>query len=161
MQVATNVSRERSYVTASAAPVAEAAPNEAAEQAAAAPGEEAGSAPGVKVSLSDVGLARSREAENKNADIDESNLPDEVKRLLKMIRELKAQLAEKMADLQALMAQGDREDEAQQARVRALQTEVGSISGALSTANAQLVKVMRDQKLNSEQSATVASLMAK
>jgi len=159
MQVATNVSRERSYVTASAAPVAAAAPG-AAEQAA-APGEEAGSAPGVKVSLSDVGLARSREAENKNADIDESNLPDEVKRLLKMIRELKAQLAEKMAELQALMAQGDRQDEAQQARVRGLQTEIGSINGALSTANAQLVKVMRDQKLSSEQSATVASLMAK
>ncbi|UQY35241.1 hypothetical protein K8U54_01690 [Pseudomonas fulva] len=160
MQVATNVSREPSYVTASAAPVAAAAPAEAAEQAA-TPGEEAGSAPGVKVSLSDVGLARSREAENKNADIDKSNLPDEVKRLLKMIRELKAQLAEKMAELQALMAQGDREDEAQQARVRGLQTEIGSINGALSTANAQLVKVMRDQKLSSEQSATVASLMAK
>lgn len=147
-------------MTASAAPVAAAAPAEAAEQAA-TPGEEAGSAPGVKVSLSDVGLARSREAENKNADIDKSNLPDEVKRLLKMIRELKAQLAEKMAELQALMAQGDREDEAQQARVRGLQTEIGSINGALSTANAQLVKVMRDQKLSSEQSATVASLMAK
>jgi len=161
MQVATNVSREPSYVTASAAPVAAAAPAEAVEQPAAAPGEEAGSAPGVKVSLSDVGLARSREAENKNADIDESNLPDEVKRLLKMIRELKAQLAEKMAELQALMAQGDRQDEAQQARVRGLQTEIGSINGALSTANAQLVKVMRDQKLSSEQSATVASLMAK
>ncbi|WP_256205937.1 MULTISPECIES: hypothetical protein [unclassified Pseudomonas] len=113
------------------------------------------------MSLSAVGLARSKEAENKNADIDESNLPDEIKQLLKMIRELKAQLAQKMAELQALMAQGDMEDDAQQAKVRALQTEVGSISSALSSANAQLVKVMRDQKLTSEQSATVASLMAK
>jgi len=161
MQVATNVSRERSYVAAGAAPVAATASTETAEQAAAAPAEEAGTAPGVKVSLSEVGLARSREAENNNADIDESNLPDEVKQLLKMIRELKAQLAEKMAELQALMAQADMDDDAQQARVRALQTEVGSIGGALSTANAQLAQVMRDQKLSSEQGATVGALLAK
>ena len=78
-----------------------------------------------------------------------------------MIRELKAQLAEKMAELQALMAQGDMEDDAQQAKVRAMQTEVGSISGALSTANAQLAQVMRDQKLTGEQGATVGALLAK
>ncbi|WP_232285967.1 hypothetical protein [Pseudomonas fulva] len=113
------------------------------------------------MSLSAVGLARSKEAENKNSDIDESNLPDEIKQLLKMIRELKAQLAQKMAELQALMAQGDMEDDAQQAKVRALQTEVGSLNGALSSANAQLVKVMRDQKLTSEQSASVGALLAK
>ncbi|MBD9398051.1 hypothetical protein IB224_10550 [Pseudomonas sp. PDM11] len=123
--------------------------------------EDKSAEPGVKVSLSAVGLARSKEAENKNADIDESNLPDEIKQLLKMIRELKAQLAEKMAELQALMAQGYMEDDAQQAKVRALQTEVGSLNGALSSANAQLVKVMRGQKLTSEQSASVGALLAK
>lgn len=161
MQVATSVSGQRSYVSASAAPAGAAAPTETAEQAAAAPGQESGAAADVKVSLSEVGLARSREAENKNADIDESDLPDEVKQLLKMIRELKAQLAEKMAELQALMAQGDMDDDAQQAKVRALQTQVASIGGALSTANAQLAQVMRDQKLSSEQGATVGALLAK
>lgn len=161
MQVATNVWGGRSYVAAGAAPVAAAAPVEGDEQSAAASAGKGEAAPGVNVSLSDVGLARSREAENKNADIDKSDLPDEVKQLLKMIRELKAQLAEKMAELQALMAQGDMEDDAQQAKVRAMQTEVGSISGALSTANAQLAQVMRDQKLTGEQGATVGALLAK
>jgi len=161
MQVASNTIVERNAVPRSAVSVAVAAPANAPEESVAEPGEEASAEPGVKVSLSAVGLARSKEAENKNADIDESNLPDEIKQLLKMIRELKAQLAEKMAELQALMAQGDMEDEAQKAKVQALQTEVGSISSALSSANAQLVKMMRDQKLTSEQSATVASLMAK
>ncbi len=160
MQVANSGASERGYVAPGTAPVA-AASAETAEPGATAPAEEKSTEPGVKVSLSAVGLARSKEAENKNADIDDSNLPDEIKQLLKMIRELKAQLAQKMAELQALMAQGDMEDDAQQAKVRALQTEVGSISSALSSANAQLVKVMRDQKLTSEQSATVASLMAK
>ncbi|WP_027910380.1 hypothetical protein [Pseudomonas sp. URMO17WK12:I4] len=160
MQVATSGASERGYVAPSAAPVA-AAPAETAETSAVAPAEEKSAEPGVKVSLSAVGLARSKEAENKNSDIDESNLPDEIKQLLKMIRELKAQLAQKMAELQALMAQGDMEDDAQQAKVRALQTEVGSLNGALSSANAQLVKVMRDQKLTSEQSASVGALLAK
>jgi chromosome segregation ATPase len=160
MQVATSGASERGYVAPGAAPVA-AAPAETTEPSASASAEEKSAEPGVKVSLSAVGLARSKEAENKNADIDESNLPDEIKQLLKMIRELKAQLAQKMAELQALMAQGDMEDDAQQAKVRALQTEVGSISSALSSANAQLVKVMRDQKLTSEQSASVGALLAK
>ncbi|SHL79721.1 hypothetical protein [Phytopseudomonas punonensis] len=160
MQVATSGAIERGYVAPGMAQVA-AAPVETAEPSATAPAEEKSTEPGVKVSLSAVGLARSKEAENKNADIDESSLSDEIKQLLKMIRELKAQLAEKMAELQALMAQGDMEDDAQQAKVRALQTEVGSIGSALSSANAQLVKVMRDQKLTSEESATVAALMAK
>nr|WP_288466847.1 hypothetical protein [uncultured Pseudomonas sp.] len=159
MQVATSGASERGYVAPGAAPVA--APADTAEPSATASAEEKSAEPGVKVSLSAVGLARSKEAENKNADIDESNLPDEIKQLLKMIRELKVQLAQKMAELQALMAQGDMEDDAQQAKVRALQTEVGSISSALSSANAQLVKVMRDQKLTSEQSASVGALLAK
>ena len=154
MQVASSGAIERGYVAPGAAPGA-AAPG------ATAPAEGKSAEPGVKVSLSAVGLARSKEAENKNADIDESSLSDEIKQLLKMIRELKAQLAEKTAELQALMAQGDREDEAQKAKVQALQTEVGSIGSALSTANAQLVKVMRDQNLTSEESATVAALLAK
>ncbi|WP_225609542.1 hypothetical protein [Pseudomonas sp. PDM11] len=160
MQVATSGASERGYVAPGAAPVA-AAPADTAEPIATASAEDKSAEPGVKVSLSAVGLARSKEAENKNADIDESNLPDEIKQLLKMIRELKAQLAEKMAELQALMAQGYMEDDAQQAKVRALQTEVGSLNGALSSANAQLVKVMRGQKLTSEQSASVGALLAK
>ncbi len=159
MQVATSGASERGYVAPGAVPVA--APVETVEPSATASAEEKSAEPGVKVSLSAGGLARSKEAENKNADIDESNLSDEIKQLLKMIRELKAQLAEKTAELQALMAQGDMEDDAQKAKVQALQTEVSSIGSALSTANAQLVKVMRDQKLTGEESATVAALLAK
>lgn len=81
----------------------------------AAPAAGAPAEPGLKVTLSAEGLMRSK-TESKNSDIDESGLPDTVKQLLKMIRELKAQLAEKMAELQALMAQSDMDDETGQAR---------------------------------------------
>lgn len=128
-------------------------PAQQTDEAAAKPAEE-----GVKVTLSSAGLARS-EGSAKNSDIDESDLPSTIKQLLKLIRELKAQLAEKMAELQALMAQQDLDAETRQMRAQALQTEVSSLSGALSSANAQLVKVMREEGLSAEQGATLASLM--
>lgn len=161
MQVDTSILGQRAYVPA-LAPAPAAVPAEPGEQSqAGALTAESDSRPGVTVTLSAEGLKRSQQTAAKNADIEESDLPDEVKQLLKMIRELKTQLDEKMAELQAQMAQGDMDDDEQQAAVRALQLEVGTLNSALSTANAQLVKVMRDQNLSSEQSSTAASLMAR
>ena len=159
MRVDNLVSLERSIVPSSSTATAAAAPAETSEETStAAPAAGTSAEPGVKVTLSLEGLAQSK-SEDKNSDIDESDLPSNIKQLLKMIRELKAQLAQKMAELQAIMAQSDMDDETRQASAQALQTEVGSISGALSTANAELVKAIRDQKLSTEQSATVTSLM--
>ncbi|SDG83614.1 hypothetical protein SAMN05216588_101128 [Pseudomonas flavescens] len=116
---------------------------------------------GVRVTLSADGLARAANTDKeKSKDIDDSNLPDVVKQILKMIRQLKAQLAEKMAELQAMMTDQSLAPEARQAQAQALQTEVGSISSALSGANAQLAKVMREQGVSSEQGAAVAALMS-
>lgn len=149
---------ERSAVTTNSTLATAAVTPVDVSESGAAPAAGAPAEPGLKVTLSAEGLMRSK-AESKNSDIDESGLPDTVKQLLKMIRELKAQLAEKMAELQALMAQSDMDDETRQARAQALQTEVGSISGALTTATAELARVMRDQKLSTEQSAAVGSLL--
>ncbi|SDF66101.1 hypothetical protein [Phytopseudomonas seleniipraecipitans] len=149
---------ERSAVTTNSTLATAAVTPVDVSESGAAPAAGAPAEPGLKVTLSAEGLMRSK-TESKNSDIDESGLPDAVKQLLKMIRELKAQLAEKMAELQALMAQSDMDDETRQARAQALQTEVGSISGALTTATAELARVMRDQKLSTEQSAAVGSLL--
>lgn len=154
MRLDTSISLERSVVSA--------APSKASAAVQAAVGEGSAAAEPsenrIKVSLSVAGLARSNESE-KNSDIDESDLSATIKQLLKLIRELKAQLAEKMAELQALMAQQGLDAETRQMRAQALQTEVGSLSGALSSANAQLVKVIREEGLSAEQSASIASLM--
>lgn len=158
MRVDNPVSVERSFIPTSSAASATAAPAETSEETSTAtPAVGGSSEPGVKVTLSMEGLAQAK-SKDKNSDIDESDLPANIKQLLKMIRELKAQLAQKMAQLQAIM-QSDMDDETRQTSAQALQTEVSSISGALSTANAELVKAIRDQKLTSEQSSTVASLM--
>lgn len=154
MRLDTSVSLERSVVSAAPSKASAAVQTTVGEGSAAAEPSENG----IKVSLSVAGLARSNESE-KNSDIDESDLPATIKQLLKLIRELKAQLAEKMAELQALMAQQGLDAETRQMRAQALQTEVGSLSGALSSANAQLVKVIREEGLSAEQSASIASLM--
>lgn len=55
---------------------------------------------GLRVTLSELGRVR---ATAKNDDIDEADLPDNIKEILKLIRALRQQIAEKQAELQALM----------------------------------------------------------
>ncbi|QLF92016.1 hypothetical protein HW090_01850 [Pseudomonas sp. ABC1] len=112
---------------------------------------------GIRVSLSEVGIQRSKSTD-KNADIDESDLPNGIKEILKMIRELKRQIAEKMAELQAAMADDSGTPEERQIRLGALQSSLATLQGALSTANANLIKAMKDSNLSSEQMTTAVSL---
>lgn len=159
MRVDTSISSEHNAMAASTAAVAAVAPSAPIEDAdVASTAGDSGTQSGVRVTLSATGLARS--GEDKNSDIDEADLPATIKQLLKLIRELKAQLAEKMAELQALMAHHDADDEAGMAKSQALQAQIVTLTGALSTASAQLVKAMRDESLTDVQSATVASLLA-
>ncbi|UUY07239.1 hypothetical protein LRS11_15565 [Pseudomonas sp. J452] len=112
-------------------------------------------ADGLRVSLSELGRVRSS---TKNADIDESNLPDSVKELLRLIRALKQQIAEKQAELEALMAEPGLAPEIRQLRVEALRSELASLQGALSSASANLLKAMREAGLSDEQMQTAAGL---
>lgn len=106
---------------------------------------------GLRVSLSELGRNLSAKAEGKNQDIDESGLPESIRQLLKMIRELKAQIAAKQAELKALMADQGLDPEARRQQVEALQSELATLNGALASANANLIKLMRELKLSDEQ----------
>ncbi|MBB1519705.1 hypothetical protein [Aquipseudomonas guryensis] len=110
---------------------------------------------GLRVSLSELGQVRSSA---KNEDIDESNLPDSLKELLRLIRALKQQIAEKKAELEALMAEPGLNPEARQLRVEALRSELASLQGALSSASANLLKAMREAGLSDEQMQAAAGL---
>lgn len=105
---------------------------------------------GLQVSLSELGQSLSVKTD-QNRDIDESGLPETIKQLLKMIRQLKAQIAEKRAQLQALMTQQELDSETRRVRAQALQAELTTLNGALATANANLIKLMRESGLSSEQ----------
>ena len=112
---------------------------------------------GLRVSLSELGKARSA-ASQKNRDIDESSLPDAIKQILKMIRALKAQIAQKKAELTALMADQSLDADTRRLRIEALQGELASLQGALSSASAMLLKTVREQGLSAQQMQEVATL---
>lgn len=114
----------------------------------------------LRVSLSELGKARSAAAQ-KNRDIDESSLPDVLKDLLKMIRELKAQIEAKKAELKEVMSDQSLDPETKRMKIEALQGELASLQGALSSANATLIKTMREQDLSDQQMQEVASLVMK
>ncbi|MDH4568625.1 hypothetical protein E8E95_18225 [Pseudomonas sp. BN414] len=111
---------------------------------------------GIRVSLSELGKAR---AAQKNDDIDQSNLPDGIKELLKLIRALKAQIAERQAELQAIAADQSLDEENRLQRLEALRGELASLQGALSSANLNLAKATRDAGLSDEQSLEVGKLL--
>lgn len=112
---------------------------------------------GLRVSLSELGQSLSAKA-GKDRDIDDSGLPDSIKQLLKMIRELKAQIAEKQAQIDALLGDQCLDPQARRLQLEALQSELASLSGALAAANANLIKLMSDNNLSDEQMMTAASL---
>ncbi|NMY52688.1 MULTISPECIES: DUF1931 family protein [unclassified Pseudomonas] len=114
----------------------------------------------LRVSLSEQGKARSAAAQ-KNRDIDESSLPDVVKDLLKRIRELKAQIEAKRNELKEVMQDQSLDPEAKRIKIETLQGELASLQGALSSANATLIKTLREQDLSDQQMQEVASLVMK
>ena len=114
----------------------------------------------LRVSLSELGKARSAAAE-KTRDIDESSLPDVVKDLLKRIRELKAQIEAKRNELKEVMQDQSLDPEAKRIKIETLQGELASLQGALSSANATLIKTLREQDLSDQQMQEVASLVMK
>ena len=114
----------------------------------------------LRVSLSALGKARSAAAQ-KNRDIDESSLPDVVKDLLKRVRELKAQIEAKKAELKEVMSDQSLDPEAKRIKIEALQGQLASLQGALSSANATLIKTLREQDLSDQQMQEVSSLIMK
>ena len=110
---------------------------------------------GLRVTLSELGKAR---AAAKNDDIDEAELPDNIKEILKMIRALRQQIAEKKAELQALATDTTLNPELRQARIEALQGELTSLQAALSGAQASLVAALKDKRLSDDQRMQASSL---
>jgi Sec-independent protein translocase protein TatA len=113
---------------------------------------------GLRISLSELGKSLSAKA-GKTQDIDDSGLPDSIKQLLKMIRELKAQIAEKQAQIDALLSDQSLDPQARRLQLEALQTELASLNSALASANANLIQLMRENGLSDEQMMTAASLV--
>ncbi|WP_342243057.1 hypothetical protein [Pseudomonas sp. OTU5201] len=112
---------------------------------------------GIRVSLSNLGKPGEPQ---KNDDIDKSSLPDGIKELLKMIRALKAQIAERKAELDAIAADRSLDDETRTQRLQAVHNQLTSLQGALSSANLNLAKLVRESNLSEEQAVELNQLLA-
>jgi len=124
----------------------------------------AGQAASVRISGSGQALYasnRTRQEVGNNDDIDSSSLPDEIKQMLKMIREIKARLREQQQELVEVMADQTLGDEERKARMAAIQATMGSLSGALVSATITLNKLMNSMSLNDTQKTEVMKLMSK
>lgn len=101
--------------------------------------------------------AKAKQAE-QNKDIDDSNLPDIIKQILKTIRDLKQQIADKQAEIDKATQEG-LQPEHQREKLKLLQTELGMLNSALGSAQQSLNKAMQQQDLSDEQLQTALSLM--
>ncbi|MDG9927077.1 MULTISPECIES: hypothetical protein [unclassified Pseudomonas] len=102
----------------------------------------------LRVSLSE--LSRTR-ASAKNEDVDEAELPDNIKEIVKLIRALRQQIAEKQAELQALAADGDMDPELRQVKAEALRSELATLQSALTSAQFELADALKDKRLTDDQ----------
>lgn len=118
-------------------------------------------AEGIKVSLSGAGLTKAAGAHGDNKDIEESGLPENIQQILKMIRRLQQQIAEKVARMQAVMADKRLSAEERRAKLGALQAAIATLNGGLITANMSLSKAMSQSNLTPEQVLKTASLAMK
>lgn len=116
---------------------------------------------GVKVSLSPNGLKKAAEARSSNSDIEQSGLPDQAQKILKMIREIKQQIAEKQQEMQALMADQSMSPEAKQAKLGMLQTALSALSASLMEANTSLQKLSKSGTLSAAQTEQAKQLAMK
>ncbi|MCF5466407.1 hypothetical protein [Pseudomonas syringae] len=141
----------------------DAAKAESADQASAAStGSATAAAPAsVKVSLSSAGITKAAADSDPNRDIKESDLPGNVKDTLIRIRELKQQIAEKMAELQAVMADGSLSPQARQVKAGSLQTALAGLNAGLMTANAALEKASNNGSMSDTQAKQAAVMSMK
>lgn len=112
---------------------------------------------GAYISLSELGKTKAKQAE-QNKDIDDSNLPDIIKQILKTIRDLKQQIADKQAEIDKATQDG-LQSEQQREKLKLLQTELGMLNSALGSAQQSLNKAMQQQDLSDEQIQTALALM--
>jgi hypothetical protein len=100
--------------------------------------------PAVSVTISGAAMKASAAEKTSNSDIDDSGLADNVKNLLKMIREIKKQIAEKQAEMAAVMADKNLSPEQARARLSGLQSALSGLQASLNGAQASLSKAMKD-----------------
>ncbi|MCO4862594.1 hypothetical protein MKD38_12985 [Cupriavidus sp. WGlv3] len=91
-----------------------------------------------------------------NSDVDDSGLPDQAKDAIKRLRELRAQLARKLQELEAAKNATTGTPDQKRIRIAVLQQEIASLGAAITTTTATLNQAIRE--LSAEQQMLAGSL---
>nr|WP_116339839.1 hypothetical protein [Cupriavidus taiwanensis] len=91
-----------------------------------------------------------------HSDVDDSGLPDQAKDAIKRLRELRAQLARKLQELEAAKNATTGTPDQKRIRIAVLQQEIASLGAAITTTTAALNQAIRE--LPAEQQMLAGSL---
>lgn len=112
----------------------------------------------IKVSLSTAGIQKAVRASNKDRDIDDSGLPADVQQVLKMLRKFQRQIADKTAQMRAVMANNHLTPQQVKAKLGMLEAEIAGLNAGLITANGSLSRALKQSNLAPDQIMKAASL---
>lgn len=98
-------------------------------------------------------------ARSKNSDVDEAELPTEIKELIKRIREIREQLAEKQAELREVMTDDQLRPDVRKMKASVLQSEIMSLTSAFMLTSRKFTQVLQELKLDSEQALVAGQLL--
>ncbi|NYT65275.1 hypothetical protein H0A58_04740 [Alcaligenaceae bacterium] len=113
-----------------------------------------------RVSISAPGqtLSKAGGTNNRYQDIDDSDLPDVIKHLLRMIRDLRQALNKLAQELQQIQADSSISAEAKRTRLLQVQAQMSAVNGSLMQATQKLASMIRDSNLDSAQQMTAGHL---
>lgn len=135
-------------------------PASASENASEAPGIRTRPAASAEIRISAPGhaLAGGNQAASvrDNSDVDDSGLPVQAKDAIKRLRELRAQLARKLQELEAAKNATTGTPDQKRIRIAVLQQEIATLGAAITTTTATLNQAIRE--LSSEQQMLAGSL---
>ncbi|MGB6240916.1 MAG: hypothetical protein WBF69_00365 [Castellaniella sp.] len=103
-------------------------------------------------------LSKTHGAKSRYQDIEDSDLPDGVKNLLRAIRDLRETLNRLMRELQQIQADKQMPAEAKRTRLLQLQAQISSVNGALIQTTQKLASMLRNMKLDQAQQMTAGQL---
>lgn len=104
-------------------------------------------------------MSSGAEAQKSNDDIEQSDLPEVLKILLKQLREIRQKIMEKLAELQKVMQDHKLPAELRKQRMQMLQSEIMGLEAAYIGINKEIEKLSRNDSLSAEQKMTMMQLM--
>lgn len=112
----------------------------------------------IRVDISVLGRKKLEE-ENKDKDIEDSDLPSHVKQTLKMIRRNQERLKQKQEELAQAQQDPALQGKQKEEKLKALQTEISDLQRMISTMKSELLKAAEKEDYSAEQMKSIAGLM--